>query len=46
MKQAHRVMVFADTDNTHLSAQSFNRKTNWKRICDYLADPQEGARIN
>lgn len=45
MKLARRVMVFADADNTHLSAQSFNRKTNWKKICNYLADPNEGREL-
>jgi uncharacterized LabA/DUF88 family protein len=45
MTLAHRVMVFADADNTHLSAQSFNRKTNWKKICNYLADPKEGREL-
>ena len=45
MTLTRRVMVFADADNTHLSAQSFNRKTNWKKICDYLADPTEGREL-
>lgn len=45
MKLARRVMVFADADNTHLSAQSFNRKTNWQKICNYLADPKEGREL-
>ncbi len=45
MKLARRVMVFADADNTHLSAQSFNRQTNWKKICNYLADPNEGREL-
>lgn len=45
MRLARRVIVFADADNTHLSAQSFNRKTNWKKICNYLADPKEGREL-
>lgn len=40
-----RVLVFADADNTHISAQSFNRKINWQKIRDYLADPQEGREL-
>ena len=45
MKLARRVIVFADADNTHLSAQSFNRQTNWQKICNYLADPNEGREL-
>lgn len=45
MKLTRRVMVFADADNTHLSAQSFNRKTNWQKISNYLADPKEGREL-
>ena len=45
MKLARRVMVFADADNTHIAAQSFNRKTNWQKIRDYLANPQEGREL-
>ncbi|GCA80915.1 LabA-like NYN domain-containing protein [Microcystis aeruginosa] len=40
-----RVLVFADADNTHISAQSFNRKINWQKIRDYLADSQEGREL-
>lgn len=45
MQTSRRVIVFADADNTHLSAQSFNRKTNWEKICNYLADPNEGREL-
>lgn len=45
MKSARQVMIFADADNTHLSAQSFNRQTNWQKICNYLADPKEGREL-
>lgn len=40
-----RVLVFADSDNTFLSAQSFNRKIDWQKIRDYLADPKEGREL-
>lgn len=45
MKLARRVMVFADADNTNIAAQSFNRRTNWQKIRDYLANPQEGREL-
>lgn len=45
MKLARKVMVFADADNTYLSAQSFNRQTNWTKIRNYLADPDEGREL-
>lgn len=45
MKLTRRVMVFADADNTNIAAQSFNRKTNWQKIRDYLADPSEGREL-
>ena len=45
MKTVRQVMIFADADNTHLSAQSFNRQTNWQKICNYLADPKEGREL-
>jgi uncharacterized LabA/DUF88 family protein len=45
MKLTRRVMVFADADNTNIAAQSFNRKTNWQKIRDYLADPNEGREL-
>lgn len=40
-----RVLIFADSDNTFLSAQSFNRKIDWQKIRNYLADPKEGREL-
>ncbi|MCL1475858.1 NYN domain-containing protein [Argonema antarcticum] len=45
MATARRVIIFADSDNTFLSAQSFNRKLDWQKIRDYLADPAEGREL-
>jgi uncharacterized LabA/DUF88 family protein len=40
-----RVMIFADSDNTFIAAQSFNRKLDWQKVKNYLADPQEGREL-
>jgi hypothetical protein len=40
-----RVLILADGDNTFLAAQSFNRRLDWHKIRDYLADPQEGREL-
>ena len=40
-----RVLILADSDNTVLSAQSFNRKLDWLKIRDYLADAAEGREL-
>ncbi len=45
MTPARRVIVFCDADNTHLSAQSFNRQINWEKLSHYLADPNEGREL-
>ncbi|NJK77060.1 MAG: NYN domain-containing protein [Oscillatoriales cyanobacterium RU_3_3] len=45
MALSRRVLIFADSDNTVLAAQSFNRKLDWLKIRDYLADPSEGREI-
>jgi hypothetical protein len=45
MTTARRVMIFADSDNTFLAAQSFNRKIDWQKIRDYLANPTEGREL-
>ncbi|WP_315788300.1 NYN domain-containing protein [Fischerella sp. JS2] len=45
MKTNCRVLIFADADNTFFSAQSFNRKIDWHKIRDYLADPKEGREL-
>lgn len=45
MVRTRRVMVVGDADNTHMSARSFNRKVDWERIRDYLADPKEGREL-
>ncbi|MEQ8956736.1 MAG: hypothetical protein RLP02_02230 [Coleofasciculus sp. C2-GNP5-27] len=34
-----RVLILADSDNTFLAAQSFNRRLDWQKVRDYLADP-------
>ena len=41
----HKVMVVADCDNTSMAAQNFNRKINWHKMRDYLADPKEGREL-
>ncbi|MDY6806002.1 MAG: hypothetical protein SXA11_19665 [Cyanobacteriota bacterium] len=38
-------MILADSDNTFLSAQSFNRKVDWLQVRDYLANPSEGREL-
>jgi uncharacterized LabA/DUF88 family protein len=45
MKTNRRVLILADSDNTFLSAQSFNRKVDWLQIRDYLADSNEGREL-
>lgn len=45
MTTPRRVLIFADSDNTLLSAQSFNRKLDWLKLRDYLADPKEGREL-
>ncbi|NJK39955.1 MAG: NYN domain-containing protein [Oscillatoriales cyanobacterium SM2_3_0] len=45
MKTNRRVLILADSDNTFLSAQSFNRKVDWHQIRNYLADPDEGREL-
>ncbi|NEO99587.1 MAG: NYN domain-containing protein [Symploca sp. SIO1C4] len=40
-----RVLILADGDNTFLAAQSFNRRLDWQKIRDYLADPKEGREL-
>ncbi|WP_226889595.1 NYN domain-containing protein [Nostoc sp. MG11] len=45
MGNLHRVMVIADGDNAFMAAQSFNRKINWHKVRDYLADPKEGREL-
>jgi uncharacterized LabA/DUF88 family protein len=45
MVMNRRVLIFADSDNTYLAAQSFNRKLDWQKIRDYLADPAEGREL-
>jgi hypothetical protein len=32
---SRRVLIFADSDNTVIAAQSFNRKLDWLKIGDY-----------
>ena len=45
MTTIRRVLILADSDNTFLSAQSFNRKVDWQKIRDYLANPNEGREL-
>ena len=45
MVNTRRVMIFADGDNAFMAAQSFNRKINWQKMRDYLADPKEGREL-
>ena len=45
MARTRRVMVVVDADNTNMSARSFNRRVDWEKIKDYLADPKEGREL-
>ncbi|PSB02103.1 LabA-like NYN domain-containing protein [Merismopedia glauca] len=45
MKIQRRVLILADADNTQIAAQSFNRKLDWLKLRDYLADPKEGREL-
>lgn len=45
MGNTRRVLILADSDNTFLAAQSFNRKLDWLKIRDYLANPKEGREL-
>jgi uncharacterized LabA/DUF88 family protein len=45
MRTTRRVLILADGDNTYLAAQSFNRKLDWLKLRDYLADSQEGREL-
>lgn len=45
MVNPRRVMILADGDNIFMAAQSFNRKINWDKLRDYLADPKEGREL-
>ncbi len=40
-----RVMIVGDADNTNMSAKSFNRRVDWPKLRDYLADPKEGREL-
>jgi uncharacterized LabA/DUF88 family protein len=45
MRSTQKILAFADWDNTQCSARSFNRKLEWNRLRDYLANPQEGREL-
>ena len=45
MGNLHRVVIIADGDNAFMAAQNFNRKINWHKMRDYLADPKEGREL-
>ncbi len=45
MGNLHRVMVIADGDNAFMAAQNFNRKIDWHKMRNYLADPKEGREL-
>ncbi|MEH1907532.1 MAG: NYN domain-containing protein [Nostoc sp.] len=38
-------MIIADGDNVFMAAQNFNRKINWQKVRDYLANPKEGREL-
>lgn len=40
-----RVIIFADSDNTFSASHGFNRKLDWVKIRDYLANPTEGREL-
>lgn len=45
MGTTRRVLVLADSDNTVISASNFNRRLDWRKLRDYLADPAEGREL-
>lgn len=45
MNSMRRVLILADSDNTRISAQSFNRQISWEKIRNYLANPDEGREL-
>ena len=45
MQVTRKVMIFADSDNITIAAQNFNRKLDWQKIRDYLANPGEGREL-
>ena len=45
MNQTRKVLVLADSDNTRIAAQSFNRKMDWEKLRNYLANPEEGREL-
>ena len=40
-----RVLIFADWDNTFYSAKNFNRKLDWLKLRNYLANYREGRQL-
>ncbi|WP_339382190.1 NYN domain-containing protein [Aetokthonos hydrillicola] len=38
-------MIIADGDNAFMAAHNFNRKIDWCKMRDYLADPKEGREL-
>ena len=45
MNSNRRVLIFADSDNTFFSAKNFNRKLDWLKLRDYLANYREGREL-
>ncbi len=45
MGRIHRVLVLADGDNTFIAAQKFNRRMDWRKIREYLANAEEGREL-
>lgn len=45
LKYPRRVLILADADNLYITAQNFNRKLDWLKLRDYLANPQEGREL-
>lgn len=45
MGTSRRVLVLADSDNATIAASNFNRKLDWQKLRDYLANPEEGREL-
>jgi uncharacterized LabA/DUF88 family protein len=45
MNSNRRVLIFADWDNTFFSAKSFNRRLDWLKLSNYLANIREGREL-
>jgi uncharacterized LabA/DUF88 family protein len=45
MNMMRKVLILVDGENTAIAAQRFNRKIDWHKIREYLADPNEGREL-